>query len=98
VQAVCAVYAVYGQLTVNETTLHQGELAVLGCDADIVLTAAQDTTFMLLGGEPVGPRYVWWNFVATDKEMIERAKLAWESDDTQVFPHIDGEYERIPLP
>lgn len=93
-----AVYAVNGNLTVNGETIAQGELAVLAAGADIVLGAGQDCTFMLLGGEPLGPRFVWWNFVATDKAMVERAKLAWDQQDTTVFPVIPGEVERIPLP
>ena len=37
---------------------------------------------MLLGGEALnGPRYVWWNFVASSKEKIEAAKEAWGQGD-----------------
>jgi redox-sensitive bicupin YhaK (pirin superfamily) len=93
-----AVYTVNGELTVNGTVLRKGELAVLAEGVDIVLEAGEDSTFMLLGGEPLGPRFVWWNFVATDKAMIDRAKLAWENQDATVFPVIPGEVERIPLP
>ncbi len=93
-----AVYTVKGNIALNGTTLHQGELGVLAAEDGIVLYAEEDSTFMLLGGEPLGQRYVWWNFVSTDKETIEHAKLAWENDDTSLFPPIAGEVERIPLP
>jgi redox-sensitive bicupin YhaK (pirin superfamily) len=93
-----AFYVVEGQVTINGTTLVKGELGVIAESDDIVIHADQDSTFMLLGGEPVGPRFVWWNFVATEKAMIEAAKVAWDTQDTSVFPRIDGEVERIPLP
>jgi len=37
---------------------------------------------MLLGGETLnGPRYIWWNFVASSQEKIEVAKEAWRRGD-----------------
>ena len=37
---------------------------------------------MLLGGETLpGPRYIWWNFVASSAERIEAAKEAWRQGD-----------------
>ncbi len=32
---------------------------------------------MVIGGEPLGPRHIWWNFVSSSKERIERAKRDW---------------------
>jgi len=51
---------------------------------------------MLLGGAPLdGPRHVWWNFVSSSAERIERAKLDWQEDR---FAAVPGDDERIPLP
>lgn len=50
---------------------------------------------MLLGGLPVGRRYIWWNFVASSKERIEAAKSDWAAGK---FPQIDGEDDALPLP
>jgi redox-sensitive bicupin YhaK (pirin superfamily) len=36
---------------------------------------------MLLGGATLGPRYIWWNFVASSMERIEAAKEAWSEGD-----------------
>ena len=33
---------------------------------------------MLLGGEPLGERFIWWNFVSSRKERIEQAKEDWK--------------------
>lgn len=45
---------------------------------------------LLLAGEPVGQRYIWWNFVASDAEMIEDAKRRW---DEQQFPKVPGDHD-----
>ena len=51
---------------------------------------------ILFGGEPLdGPRYLWWNFVASDRERIEVAKMDWLEGR---FPRVPGETEFIPLP
>ncbi|MDE2271616.1 MAG: pirin family protein [Xanthomonadaceae bacterium] len=59
-----------------------------------VLRASEDATVMLLGGEPLGPRYVWWNLVSSRKERIRQAAADWragcfklpESDDREFIP------------
>jgi len=51
---------------------------------------------MLLGGEPVGPRHIWWNFVASRRERIEQAKADWTSGRIPL-PAADAQ-EWIPLP
>jgi redox-sensitive bicupin YhaK (pirin superfamily) len=51
---------------------------------------------MLLGGAPLdGPRHIWWNFVSSSLERIERAKLDWRE---QRFAAVPGDDERMPLP
>jgi redox-sensitive bicupin YhaK (pirin superfamily) len=50
---------------------------------------------MLLGGEPLGPRYIWWNFVSHSKERIEQAKADWAAGRMDLPPE---EKEFIPLP
>jgi redox-sensitive bicupin YhaK (pirin superfamily) len=63
---------------------------------------AQGARVMLLGGETLeGPRYIWWNFVASSKERIEAAKEAWREGDWehgrfQLPPSDNAEF--IPLP
>ena len=47
-----------------------------------VTAGEQGARLMLLGGETLGgPRYIWWNFVASSKEQIEAAKEAWRAGD-----------------
>ena len=50
---------------------------------------------MLLGGDKIdGERFIEWNFVASSREAIERAK-AWTRQEMGKVP---GETEWIPLP
>lgn len=52
---------------------------------------------MLLGGAPLdGPRHVWWNFVSSSRERIERAKTDWRAMRIGTIPGDDKEF--IPLP
>jgi redox-sensitive bicupin YhaK (pirin superfamily) len=54
------------------------------------------TTAYIFGGEPFPEgRIIWWNFVASNSALIERAKAAWGA---QTFPKIEGETDFVPLP
>ena len=51
---------------------------------------------VLLGGPPLdAPRFLWWNFVSSDRDLILEAQAAWAE---QRFPHVPGETDYIPLP
>lgn len=60
------------------------------------LRAIEDATVMLLGGEPLGARYLWWNFVSSRKERIEQAAADWKAGRLKL-PDSDNQ-EFIPLP
>jgi redox-sensitive bicupin YhaK (pirin superfamily) len=90
------VYVVDGGVAIGGTDVAEGELAVLQEGAEVEVQAPAGATLMLLGGAKMdGPRFIWWNFVASSKERIERAKADWREDR---FARIPGETERIPLP
>jgi redox-sensitive bicupin YhaK (pirin superfamily) len=91
-----AVYVVQGELSVGDIPVTAGQLAVLEPGKKSTLRALGDTRAMLLGGDNFPtPRFIWWNFVASSRERIERAKERWER---QQFPVVPGETEFIPLP
>jgi redox-sensitive bicupin YhaK (pirin superfamily) len=73
-----------------------GEMLVLGADATPEVTANAECTLMLLGGDPVGPRYIWWNFVSSRRERIEQAQADWKAGRI-ALPVGDAD-EFIPLP
>jgi redox-sensitive bicupin YhaK (pirin superfamily) len=89
-----AVLAIGGDLRLAGTELRSGQLAVLERGAEPHLTG--DGHAMLLGGEPVGERTIWWNFVHSDRDRIEQAKIDWAQ---QRFPTVPHDHEPwVPLP
>lgn len=88
-----AILALDGTVTVNGTDLKGGQLAVLDPGR---ATVAGSGRAMALGGEPVGQRYIWWNFVHSSRDRIEEAKSQWRE---QRFPVVPGDHEPwVPLP
>src|ERR1700733_2739933 len=91
-----AVYVAQGELAVAGIPVTAGELALLEPGQIALLRATRDTRAMLLGGERFStPRYIWWNFVASSHERIERAKDRWQR---QQFPAVPRETEFTQLP
>lgn len=60
----------------------------------------ENSTIYLFGGEPFPEeRYIFWNFVNSDKEKIEQAKVNWFDQNTDAFPLIPKDHEEyVPLP
>jgi redox-sensitive bicupin YhaK (pirin superfamily) len=70
-------------------------LLVFRSDIHVEWTARTAVVGAFLGGDSLGPRHMFWNFVASSRDKIETAKRDWEA---QKFPKIAGETEWIPLP
>jgi redox-sensitive bicupin YhaK (pirin superfamily) len=97
------VYVVEGDVAIAGESFAAGQMMVFRPGDAITLTAGErGARLMLLGGETLaGPRYIWWNFVASSRERIEAAKEAWAAADFR-----DGRFhlppgdeaEFIPLP
>jgi hypothetical protein len=64
--------------------------------AEATVQAREDSRLMVLGGEPLGTRHIWWNFVSSRKERIEQAKADWVAGRIPL-PSLDNQ-EFIPLP
>ena len=90
-----ALYPVDAAVQVDGQTVEPGKLAVLEAGSGARIDAPQGGRMLVLGGEALGPRYMWWNFVSTSKERIVQAAEAWKAD---AFAKVPGEVERIPLP
>lgn len=89
-------YLVRGRIEINGQTYHENQMIVFKKGAEPVLIAREKTTLILLGGEPLGDRYIWWNFVSSRKERIEQAKEDWKQGRIILPPNDDKEF--IPLP
>lgn len=91
-----AIYIAKGSIELSGRTYSSGQMLVFNTASDPTLLAKEPTTLMLLGGEPLGERFIWWNFVSSRKERIEQAKADW-SEGRIVLPPNDNK-EFVPLP
>jgi redox-sensitive bicupin YhaK (pirin superfamily) len=89
-------YIVKGEIEIAATSYQAGKMLVFSKGVDPLIRAKQDTTLMLLGGEPLGERFIWWNFVSSRKDRIEQAKEDWKQGRFTLPPSDNQEF--IPLP
>jgi redox-sensitive bicupin YhaK (pirin superfamily) len=90
------VYAVEGDISVGGKPVPQQHMAVIESRAAVEVRAATRARVMLAGGAKMdGERFIWWNFVASSRDIIEEAKERWRD---QRFDPVPGETELIPLP
>jgi len=91
-----AIYVVSGRVEVEGRAFGAQRMLVLGGRDTVAVRALEPSTVMLLGGEPVGPRFVEWNFVSSSKDRIEQAKADWRTGRMTLPPQDADEW--IPLP
>lgn len=91
-----AVYVAQGSVRIDGEQYQSGQMAVLAPGAMPAITALERSIVMLLGGGPLGPRHIWWNFVSSSKERIEQAKADWRAGRFKLPVGDDREF--IPLP
>ena len=90
-----AVYVVSGEVSIEDQSYPGGVMAVAAAGKSVQLRADADSRVMVIGGDALGPRTVWWNFVSSSKERIETAKADWKEGR---FAPVPGDDEFIPLP
>ncbi len=91
-----ALYVVEGEVEIAGQRIASGSMAVLTPGRVATVTALTDAVVMALGGEPVGPRYIDWNFVSSSKDRIDQARADWQAGRMKL-PDLDHD-EFIPLP
>lgn len=79
------VYVLEGEVTCAGQSFEAGRMLVFRPgDRISVRAGGQGARIMLLGGATMdGPRFIWWNFVASSKERIDAAREAWRAGDWQ---------------
>ena len=90
-----AVYVAAGEVTAQGRNFGAGKMLVFGKGEDATISAVQTSTLMALGGEPVGERFIEWNFVSSSRERIEQAKADWRAKRMKLPDHDNKEF--IPL-
>lgn len=91
-----AAYIARGRVDYDGHAYEEGALLVFRENDDAQIKALAPSIVMLLGGEPLGPRHIWWNFVSSRKERIEQAKADWQAGRFRLPIHDTDEF--IPLP
>jgi hypothetical protein len=91
-----AVYIADGVVEIDHQAFGAGRMVVLSPGAAARVVALAPSTLMLLAGEPIGERFIEWNFVSSSRERIQQAKADWVAGRMKL-PDLDHE-EWIPLP
>jgi hypothetical protein len=91
-----AAYVAAGSVEVEGRIFDAGRMLVFGSGQPILFTAVTPAIVMLLGGEPIGERFIEWNFVSSSHARIEQAKADWRAGRMKLPVHDDTEF--VPLP
>ncbi|SKA27896.1 pirin family protein [Novilysobacter spongiicola] len=91
-----AAYVARGVVEVDGREFTTGQMIVFAAGTSAVIAAKAPSLVMALGGEPIGPRFIDWNFVSSSKERIEQAKADWRAQRMKLPDFDDREF--IPLP
>ncbi len=91
-----AVYVAGGAIEVDGQRIETGKMLVFAPGGTVGLRALAPSIVMALGGEPLGERFIEWNFVSSSRERIAQAKADWVAGRMKL-PDGDNQ-EFIPLP
>ncbi len=92
----CALYLVSGGITVGTAAVPAAHMAILEVGNTAVIRADEESRIVLIGGEPLGKRYMWWNFVSSRKERIQQAMMDWNNRRFAAIPGDSEEYAPLP--
>lgn len=90
-----ALYIANGAVELAGARFETGNMLVLGAIASRV-RALEHSAVMVLGGEPVGERFIFWNFVCSSKDRLAQAAADWKAGRMKLPDADDAEF--IPLP
>ena len=91
-----AAFVVTGEVEVLGQRFAAGRMLVFAKGDPVVFTALSPAIVMLLGGEPLGERFIEWNFVSSSTARIEQAKADWRAGRMKLPDHDNQEF--VPLP
>lgn len=90
-----AVYGVDGVYRLDGEAVEPRRMVLIAEGDEPMISADADARVVLVGGEPLGPRFMWWNFVSSRRQRIAQATDDWAQGR---FAPVPGETEFIPLP
>ena len=90
-----ALYIAAGAVQLDGLTYGAGKMLVLDADASR-LRAVERSAVMLLGGEPLGERFIHWNFVSSSRDRLAQAAADWKAGRMKLPDGDDAEFIAIP--
>ena len=91
-----ALYILEGEIRNDGNTYSSRQILVAKDSKLCQFEMGPNTTVYIFGGEPFPEEhFIYWNFVSSDKALIEQAKQNWRE---QKFPKVPSETEFVPLP
>ncbi|MCB0377912.1 MAG: pirin family protein [Bdellovibrionales bacterium] len=91
-----AVYIINGSLVAEGEIYRRFDMLIFKKGEPVNFAIDKDCEFMLFGGQTFAEdRHIWWNFVSTSRDKINKAKKDWREGN---FPKVINETEWIPLP
>jgi redox-sensitive bicupin YhaK (pirin superfamily) len=91
-----AAYVAHGSIEADGQSFTAGQMIVFTPQQAARVTCHQSAILILLGGESIGPRYIWWNFVSASRERLLQAGADWQAGRIPLPVGDDEEF--IPLP
>ena len=91
-----AIYIAEGRIEIAGDVFEAGRMLVFTSGQPILFTAVTPAVVMLLGGDPIGERFIEWNFVSSSQARIEQAKADWRAGRMKL--PVNDETEFVPLP
>lgn len=91
-----AAYVVAGSVEADGQRVEAGRMIVFAPGQPAQLTAVTPSMVMAIGGEPLGQRFIDWNFVSSSKERIEQAKADWRAGRMKLPDLDNGEFILLP--
>lgn len=90
-----AIYVASGEVELGGQRVSAGQMAIVGKTASFV-RAVQPSTVMVLGGEPLGERFLYWNFVSSSPSRLRQAAEDWKAGRMKLPEGDDQEFTPLP--
>ena len=87
---------VEGEIEACGSLVEKGNMLVSKVDDACKVIVKPNTHLLLFGGKPFDEeRFIYWNFVSSDKEKLEEAKERWRNKQ---FPKVPGDDTYVLMP
>jgi len=91
-----AIYVAQGSAEIAGSTIAAGQMAVLEPGHAVPVRTEGPATLMVLGGEPIGERFLLWNFVSSSRERLAQAAEDWRQQRMKLPDGDDAEFTPMP--